>query len=242
MTMYIPISTNEFEVENLNINDNNHEEDGEISGPSTALPTVPVSEKKLAGTTEKMSDIDSEKEPLTGYRFIDLAVLANVFSLVACPTCGHKLTLTETKKQGMSFKLDAVCNSGEGCQWKHTFWTSKKKKKCRSFDVNRRSFYAMRRIGNGHVGQKRFLMLMNHPLPMNEKNYRKIGYKFYNGVKDVAEGIMKEACDEVRSLCSGYTEEDASIIMDTGVTLGKSEDLPLITVLSWQYLLIRGKF
>ena len=30
---------------------------------------------------------------------------------------------------------------------------------------------------------------------------------------------MKEACDEVRSLCSGYTEEDASIIMDTGVTL-----------------------
>ena len=52
-------STNECEVETI-INiietaDNNHE-DGEISGPSTALPTVPVSEKKLAGTTEKMSD------------------------------------------------------------------------------------------------------------------------------------------------------------------------------------------
>ena len=48
----------------------------------------------------------------------------------------------------------------------------------------------MRRIGNGHVGLKRFLMLMNHPPPM------KIGYKYY-GVKYV-EGIMKEACDEVR--------------------------------------------
>ena len=60
-------STNESEVETfININetaDNNHEEDGEISGPSTALPTVPVSEKKLAGTIEKMSDIDSKKEP-----------------------------------------------------------------------------------------------------------------------------------------------------------------------------------
>ena len=122
-------SCNESEVETIiNINeaaDNNH---GEISGPSTALPTVPVSEKKLAGTTEKMNDIDSKKEPLTGYRFIDLAVLANVFSLVACPKCGHKLTLTETKKQGMSFQLNAVCNSGEGCQWKHTFWTSKKRR------------------------------------------------------------------------------------------------------------------
>ena len=39
-------STNEFEVETISINetaDNNHEEDGEISGPSTALPTVPIS-------------------------------------------------------------------------------------------------------------------------------------------------------------------------------------------------------
>ena len=98
-------STNESEVDSIiNINetaDNNHEEDGELSGPSTALPTVPVSENKLAGTTEKMSDIDSEKEPLAGYRFIDLAFLANLISLVAYPTCGHKLTLTETKKQGM---------------------------------------------------------------------------------------------------------------------------------------------
>ena len=38
-------------------------------------------------------------------------------------------------------------------------------------------------------------------------------------MKDVAEGIMKEACDEVRDLSTGYTQEDDSIIMDTGVTL-----------------------
>ena len=125
-----------------------------------------------------MSDIDSKKEPLTDYRFIDLAVLADVFSLVECHKCAHRLTSTETKKQGMSFELNG--NSGEGCQWKHTFWTSKKKKKCRSFDVNRRSSDAMRRIGNGHVVLKRFLKLMNHPPPMHEKNYRKIGFKIYD--------------------------------------------------------------
>ena len=77
----------------------------------------------------------------------------------------------------------------------------------------------MRRIGNGHVSLKGFIMLMNHPPPMHENNYRKIGYKFYDGVKDVAEGIMKVACDEVLSLSTGYTKEDDSIIMDTGVTL-----------------------
>ena len=37
-------------------------------------------------------------------------------------------------------------------------------------------------------------------------------------MKDVAEGIVKEACDEVRSLSTGYNEEDNSNIMNTGVT------------------------
>ena len=40
-----------------------------------------------------------------------------------------------------------------------TFWTSKKKGKARNFDVNRHSFYATRRIGNGHQGLNRILML-----------------------------------------------------------------------------------
>ena len=39
----------------------------------------------------------------------------------------------------------------------------------------------MRRIGNSLQGLKRFLMLMNHPPPMLERNYRKIGVKFNEG-------------------------------------------------------------
>ena len=60
------------------------------------------------------------------------------------------------------------------------------------------------------MGLERFLMLMNHPPPMHERSYRKIGYKFYDGVKDV---------DEVCSQSTGYTEEDDNIIMGTGVSL-----------------------
>ena len=40
-----------------------------------------------------------------------------------------------------------------------TFRPSQKKAKARYFDVNRRSSYAMSRIGKGHKGLKRFLML-----------------------------------------------------------------------------------
>ena len=52
--------------------------------------------------------------------------------------------------------------------------------------------FAMRRIENGHQGLKRFLILMNHPPPMTEKNY-----SFHKQVKGVAEEILKDACNEV---------------------------------------------
>ena len=44
-----------------------------------------------------------------------------------------------------------------------------------------------------------FLMLMNHPPPMTEKNYRKIGYTYHDAVKQVADEIMIEAVNELRS-------------------------------------------
>ena len=81
------------------------------------------------------------------------------------------------------------------------------------------------------MGLKRFLWITLLP---------KIGYKFYDGVKDVAEGVMKEACNEVRSLSAGYTEEDDSNIKGTGTW--QKRGFTRITVLSWQYQLIRGKF
>ena len=60
------------------------------------------------------------------------------------------------------------------------------------------TYYSMRRIGNGCEGLKRFLRLMNHPPPVTEKNHRKKSYAFNKGVKEVAETVMQDACNEIR--------------------------------------------
>ena len=70
----------------------------------------------------------------------------------------------------------------------------------------------MRRIGNGYEGLKRFLVLMNHPPPMTEKNYRKIAYAFNKGVKEVAGTVMQDACIEIR-------RNSPDEIIDTAVSL-----------------------
>lgn len=41
-------------------------------------------------------------------------------------------------------------------------------------------------------------MLMNHPPPITENNYRNIGYEYHDAVKLVADEIMEEAVNELR--------------------------------------------
>ena len=64
------------------------------------MPTAPISKTTFAGTTRKMqeSSRDDDEERVTDYRFIDMAISSNVFSLVACHECGHTLILRETNK------------------------------------------------------------------------------------------------------------------------------------------------
>ena len=96
------ISETDVDLSNTTVVD-----DGEIPGPSNA--GKPASEKKLSGTTEKITnsinvDIETLENP-TGYRIIDMDILTDLFSVVCCPDCGAYLKLLETKKQGISFHL-----------------------------------------------------------------------------------------------------------------------------------------
>ena len=120
-----------------------------------------------------------------------------------------EVKLLQTKKQGLSFEFQVACQQSD-CDFFHSFWTSKKKKKKRKFDVNSRIYYTTRRIGNGYEGLKRFLQLLNHPPPMTKKNYGKITSNVLKAVKDVSTTIMNEACDEIRGPSIG--------IVNTGVS------------------------
>ena len=44
----------------------------------------------------------------------------------------------------------------------------------RSYDINRRSVYAFRRLGKGYAGMKTFLTTMNLPSPITKKTIQKL--------------------------------------------------------------------
>ena len=130
------------------------------------------------------------------YQIIDTTILFSTLSLFACPDCYHigDFNVSKSNKQGLSVQFSI---NSKSCTWTHRFWTSKKPPKVRSFDVNKRIFYSMPRIGKGYAGLKHFLALMNLPPPMTKKNYLTISKKVHRAVKTVASKCMQGAAKEL---------------------------------------------
>ena len=145
-----------------------------------------------------LSDRAEQDQPeVTGYRFIDLEILSEVFLQTSCKECGNASCLVledkSFERKGSASHLRIRCDQ---CGWVFAFYSSKKVKQ--SFDVNKRLVYAMRSIGQGHASMKRFCALMNMPSPMQFKAYRACNIALSKATTTVAMKIMNDAADEIR--------------------------------------------
>ena len=173
----------------------------------------PVSQRKIKKINVK------KREELTGYRFIDISILKTVFQNMICPKCNRDgLLLQEGLKRGLAFKYTVSCVD-DICCYSHSFFNSPKTRKnnsrfTRSFDINPRTIYSMRRLGKGFAGLKKLCYLMNHPPPMSEKSFRETNYKIYDAIKAVCDTSLTDAAEEVKTVNSiqdGYCHTSVSV-------------------------------
>ena len=124
-----------------------------------------VSKKKV----KKINVEAQDNRGRLGYRLFDISILKTMFSNMICPHCQTQgLYMQETSKQGLAFKYMITCQDTFNCRWTYTSFSSPRTKKnnsqfTRSFDVNPRAIYCIRRLGKGYAGLKKFCYLMNHP-------------------------------------------------------------------------------
>ena len=103
-------------------------------------------------SSRKIEEISTPYNPetvTTGYRLIDMELLATMFSSLMCPecmTCTLSLQELASKKRGLASYLCVSCTS---YGHKVNSYTSKTNKGM-SFDVNKRVVYAMRECGQGY--------------------------------------------------------------------------------------------
>ena len=158
----------------------------------------------------KATTSEEEKVTITGFRFCDMEILSSAFSSMRCADCGHfNVVLMENhlKRSGCASSLRLFCGS---CGWIHEFFSSKEQGQ--SFEVNGRFVYAMRSIGKGHAGAKKFCALMNTPPPLSEKAYIKKSTTIAKCVKTIAKQSMADAASEIRNAINGDGDGEADVV------------------------------
>ena len=165
------------------------------STPITKPAKRSVSSRKIDTSLSPIKKLGNIEEG-TGFRFMDLGVLGNVFQLFACPDCCEKgLALYEipNRKMGCASCLQLQCLT---CGWIHDFYTSAKSST--GYNVNIRLVYAMRCI-EGFAGAKKFCGLMTIPGVPTKNNFDKISRRLTTKVFKVAEDSMIAASKELHA-------------------------------------------
>lgn len=122
---------------------------GESSSTSQTTSTS-ASARKIPIATPVFPVITSRKDPkenVSGFRFVDMAILSGIFELLPCKECQQcNLELLEDtgRRKGCASYLYLACST---CSWKKEFYTSSKVNYF--FEVNRRIVYSMRSVGCG---------------------------------------------------------------------------------------------
>lgn len=203
---------------------------------------LPVPHPKQTQTLSetKIDDIDESGTPedLSGYRLMDISVLGDVFTSLACPECCtinslHLHDINE-KKKGLARFLILKCVT---CPYEKQFYSSKKvdrpdanKGGGNFMEVNVRAVYGMRAVGGGHTPLKKFCCYMDMPEPMNSLSYDNTSNEIKEAAKVVAERSMSDAAKDLR----GDNESaDVAVSVDgTWQKKGFTSTLGVVTAIS----------
>ena len=181
---------------NLSTDDNIEQpliEEGERNNESLLSNSSIASEK-----VETISFQSPRKQSkVSGFRLLDMEILAEVISSFSCPSCNQPINLKEdfSNKRGLASMLIVSC---EMCSYEKKIFTSRTCTDKGYFEVNHRMVYAMRACGQGHRGIETFTSLMNMPKPMTRNNYDKMNIYIKTAAKKVAEDTMNDALLELK--------------------------------------------
>lgn len=176
-----------------------------ISSSSKKLK-LDISDNLNKSTKPKPKFSDISKNPV-GYRMIDMEMLSEgLQTCLACKVCNGNVSFVETNIKGLGSKILIQC---ETCNPKAIGCFTTSKVVCGSpnvYEINRRSIYAMRSIGQGLMGLKKFCGLMNMPPPVAQSTYNLVIGCLLKATKDVAtEAMHKATLEEINE-----TEETAT--------------------------------
>ena len=124
----------DFQDVNISVNSINKEDNNEnmSSIPGSAAIQVDTETSMNSVSAKKIKPIEATTptchEPITGYRLMDMEILASIFCLLLCPSCCKrhlKLSEMNSKRKGLTSLLFLQC---QNCSYFEEFCTSLSKR------------------------------------------------------------------------------------------------------------------
>lgn len=157
-----------------------------------------TSAKKLK-QSEDLYDI--EVNPAFGYRIINfiavfsaISILYYYYNIVVCKICKSEVKFTESSKRGLGFKLVVSCENCEKTEIPSCPLVEK------GYEINRRIIIAMRLLGVGWHGIRKFCAFMELPRSTFHSFYDKVVKKMSSAANLVCKNSMMRAAKEEKTV------------------------------------------
>lgn len=155
---------------------------------------VQEQEAESVGTSSKKLKLSKDNYEISfdasfGYRIISFSCIFSVLSeVLRCSTCHKPVKFSEASKQGLGFRLVVSCD-----ECAPVYIDSCPKINDKAYEINRRLILAMRLLGIGINGIRKFCAFMDLPHPVYQKSYKNIMDTIHDACKSVCSFSMKTA-------------------------------------------------
>lgn len=188
---------------------------------------VGKSAKKLSANN---SD-DIEVNPSVGYRMIDfLTVFTAISQVVVCKKCKSDVEFTGTGMRGLGFKIVITCKEYDKVIVSNCSFIAK------AYEINRRIILAMRLIGVGLHGIRKFCAFMDLPRPIFHSFYDSVVKYIHDGAEMMCEQSMKRAGQEEKGKPDESSNSGGIAVSDDGSwrKRGFSSLFGFVSLIGWK--------
>lgn len=147
-----------------------------------------TSAKKL----EHKAHVEVPVDPTHGYRILNfIAEFSAISNYVNCKTCGGNVKFGESSIRGLGFKVVILCDACENRSVILCLLIEG-----HAYEINRRFIFAMRCLGIGEYGMRKFCGLMDLPKCIYQSFDDKISNNILTAAQTVCQRSMKNAVNE----------------------------------------------
>ncbi|KYQ53904.1 hypothetical protein ALC60_07197 [Trachymyrmex zeteki] len=154
--------------------------------------------RETTGTSAKKLRTNSTEVAINaaqGYRLISfLFVFQSLSEMIKCKTCGGNVTFSESSIRGLGFKLVVNCDKCDP-RYKNSCPLIKN-----AYEVNRRIVFAMRLVGVGWEGIRKFCGIMDLPKVFDKRTYYDIVNSIHVASQAVVNSVFSAAAAEEKNL------------------------------------------